>query len=47
MGNVQEEVELRDFVVAIAEELDIAFQYTTITGGGTDAISRRSNETAG
>lgn len=29
--------ELRDFVVDIAEELEIPFQYTVIAGGGTDA----------
>lgn len=28
---------LRDFVVGVAEELNIPFQYTVITGGGTDA----------
>ena len=28
---------LRDFVIDVAEELDIPFQYTVITGGGTDA----------
>ncbi len=28
---------LRDFVINVAEELDIPFQYTVITGGGTDA----------
>lgn len=32
--------ELRDFVVDIAEELEIPFQYTVITGGGTDAGSQ-------
>ena len=32
--------ELRDFVVAVAEELDIPFQYTVIPGGGTDAGSQ-------
>ncbi|MDN6196289.1 MAG: M42 family metallopeptidase [Atopostipes suicloacalis] len=32
--------ELRDFVVGIAEELEIPFQYTVITGGGTDAGSQ-------
>ena len=32
--------ELRDFVVNIAEELEIPFQYTVITGGGTDAGSQ-------
>ena len=32
--------ELRDFVVATAEELEIPFQYTVITGGGTDAGSQ-------
>lgn len=32
--------ELRDFVVGIAEELKIPFQYTVITGGGTDAGSQ-------
>lgn len=31
---------LRDFVVNIAEELEIPFQYTVITGGGTDAGSQ-------
>lgn len=31
---------LRDFVVDIAEELDIPFQYTAIKGGGTDAGSQ-------
>ncbi|MCA9766651.1 MAG: M42 family metallopeptidase [Carnobacterium sp.] len=31
---------LRDFVVGIAEELDIPFQYTIIAGGGTDAGSQ-------
>lgn len=28
---------LRDFVIQVAEENDIPFQYTVITGGGTDA----------
>lgn len=28
---------LRDFVIGVAEELNIPFQYTVITGGGTDA----------
>lgn len=28
---------LRDFVISIAEEKQIPFQYTTISGGGTDA----------
>ncbi|MGK0551321.1 M42 family metallopeptidase [Enterococcus faecalis] len=28
---------LRDFVIGIAEEQNISFQYTVITGGGTDA----------
>lgn len=28
---------LRDFVISVAEELAIPFQYTVITGGGTDA----------
>lgn len=28
---------LRDFVVEVAEEMEIPFQYTVITGGGTDA----------
>ncbi|MCB5952243.1 M42 family metallopeptidase [Enterococcus sp. BWT-B8] len=28
---------LKDFVIGIAEELNIPFQYTVITGGGTDA----------
>lgn len=32
--------ELRDFVVGIAEELNIPFQFTVITGGGTDAGSQ-------
>lgn len=32
--------ELRDFVVDVAEELDIPFQYTVIPGGGTDAGSQ-------
>ncbi|MDN6162353.1 MAG: M42 family metallopeptidase, partial [Atopostipes sp.] len=32
--------ELRDFVVNIAEELEIPFQYTVIAGGGTDAGSQ-------
>src|SRR5690625_1031259 len=32
--------ELRDFVVDVAEELDIPFQYTAIPGGGTDAGSQ-------
>lgn len=32
--------ELRDFVVDVAEELEIPFQYTVITGGGTDAGSQ-------
>lgn len=31
---------LRDFVVGVAEELDIPFQYTSIPGGGTDAGSQ-------
>ncbi|SEK28075.1 Putative aminopeptidase FrvX [Carnobacterium iners] len=31
---------LRDFVVEIAEELNIPFQYTVIAGGGTDAGSQ-------
>lgn len=31
---------LRDFVVGVAEELEIPFQYTVITGGGTDAGSQ-------
>lgn len=31
---------LRDFVVGVAEELNIPFQYTVITGGGTDAGSQ-------
>ncbi|WP_313468226.1 M42 family metallopeptidase [Carnobacterium sp.] len=31
---------LRDFVVGVAEELDIPFQYTVIAGGGTDAGSQ-------
>ncbi|EDP68276.1 peptidase, M42 family protein [Carnobacterium sp. AT7] len=31
---------LRDFVVTIAEELNIPFQYTVIAGGGTDAGSQ-------
>lgn len=31
---------LRDFVINIAEELKIPFQYTVITGGGTDAGSQ-------
>ena len=31
---------LRDFVVDVAEELDIPFQYTVIPGGGTDAGSQ-------
>jgi putative aminopeptidase FrvX len=31
---------LRDFVTDVAEELDIPFQYTAITGGGTDAGSQ-------
>ncbi|WP_414839942.1 M42 family metallopeptidase [Carnobacterium sp. TMP28] len=31
---------LRDFVVGIAEELNIPFQYTVIAGGGTDAGSQ-------
>lgn len=31
---------LRDFVINIAEELDIPFQYTVIPGGGTDAGSQ-------
>lgn len=31
---------LRDFVVDVAEELDIPFQYTSIPGGGTDAGSQ-------
>lgn len=32
--------ELRDFVVDVAEELNIPFQYTVIKGGGTDAGSQ-------
>ena len=32
--------DLRDFVVDVAEELDIPFQYTVIAGGGTDAGSQ-------
>lgn len=32
--------ELRDFVVDVAEELNIPFQYTVIAGGGTDAGSQ-------
>ena len=28
---------LRDFVISVAEELEIPFQYTVIAGGGTDA----------
>jgi putative aminopeptidase FrvX len=32
--------ELRDFVIDVAEELDIPFQYTFIPGGGTDAGSQ-------
>ena len=28
---------LLDFVIDVAEELDIPFQYTVIAGGGTDA----------
>ena len=28
---------LRDFVIQVAEENNIPFQYTVITGGGTDA----------
>ncbi len=32
--------ELRDFVIDVAEELDIPFQYTVIPGGGTDAGSQ-------
>lgn len=32
--------ELRDFVVSVAEELDIPFQYTVIARGGTDAGSQ-------
>lgn len=31
---------LRDFVVGIAEEMNIPFQYTVIAGGGTDAGSQ-------
>lgn len=31
---------LRDFVVGVAEELEIPFQYTVIAGGGTDAGSQ-------
>ncbi|MGB3161447.1 M42 family metallopeptidase [Carnobacterium sp.] len=31
---------LRDFVVGVAEELKIPFQYTVIAGGGTDAGSQ-------
>ncbi|WP_192986408.1 M42 family metallopeptidase [Carnobacterium mobile] len=31
---------LRDFVVGVAEELGIPFQYTVIAGGGTDAGSQ-------
>lgn len=31
---------LRDFVIGVAEELQIPFQYTVITGGGTDAGSQ-------
>ncbi len=31
---------LRDFVIDVAEELDIPFQYTVIPGGGTDAGSQ-------
>lgn len=32
--------DLRDFVVDVATELEIPFQYTVITGGGTDAGSQ-------
>ncbi len=28
---------LLNFVIGVAEEMDIPFQYTVITGGGTDA----------
>jgi len=31
---------LRDFVVGVAEELNIPFQYTVIASGGTDAGSQ-------
>lgn len=32
--------DLRDFVIDVAEELEIPFQYTVIPGGGTDAGSQ-------
>lgn len=32
--------ELRDFVVDVAEEMEVPFQYTVIAGGGTDAGSQ-------